>query len=91
LRRAAERARRAPADAVFLVLWLSADAALAIAGDRLDALQGLVVGVVLLALIRLTRGFTPPPQALPLPRNALAGRWPTASRRKRWPATRTES
>jgi membrane protease YdiL (CAAX protease family) len=71
--RTSEGGRRVSADAIFLVLWLSADAALLIGGDRFDGLQGLIVGSILLALMWLTRGFTPPPQALPLPRNAFLG------------------
>ncbi len=64
--------RRSPADAFFLVLWLSATATLAINGDRFDALQGVVVGAILRAALADTKAHGIPAGA---PASAQCDHW----------------
>jgi membrane protease YdiL (CAAX protease family) len=61
------------ADAAFITLWAVSAVALAFAGDRFDALQGLVLGAALLVLMALTRRITGQPRVLASPRNARIG------------------
>jgi membrane protease YdiL (CAAX protease family) len=72
--RAATRgARPSPYDLAFLIAWVVSLLALALGGDRLDLIEGIVAGAVMGGLYLLTRRFTGAPAALDAPRNAVLG------------------